>query len=406
MVLEDEGHDQQRRGQEAAHRAPQPGPEGERHEHRERVQLEPAADDGRRDKMAFNKGNADKGQRRDQAGAEGGGHHHPDPGQNHEHRDRTDDGKEVQGRGQRPEACGIGHAGGRADDAGRGADAEIDHRHRKKVAAELRLDGVENPQGSQPLIMTAKGQDQRAPQVPPACDEQNQRRNKQQEFSEGRRQEFQRRLDPVEFRHLERRRVECAGSANHALELLPQREQRVEHMQLVAQHRSQLRQARGPLHQRGGDQADHEGDAGARRRHDQHGRNGARDPMPFQQSRGRRQHGADHERRRHREKKGFGDVEHGDDTDRQQRDQGKGDDLRALDHRRQFILAFGFWRTCRLLGKGTFIQEGHATSSPLHCGCGECDGTARDRRSRPGFGGANSRSQHRFRSRKREMHVT
>jgi hypothetical protein len=53
MVFENKGHDQKRRGQEAAHRSPQPGPERERDEHRERVQLEPAADDGRGDEMAF-----------------------------------------------------------------------------------------------------------------------------------------------------------------------------------------------------------------------------------------------------------------------------------------------------------------------------------------------------------------
>src|SRR6202521_4740873 len=53
MILENQRHDQQRRGEKAAHRSPQPGPERQRDKYRERVQLEPAADDGRCDKMTL-----------------------------------------------------------------------------------------------------------------------------------------------------------------------------------------------------------------------------------------------------------------------------------------------------------------------------------------------------------------
>src|SRR6266851_10415807 len=63
MIFENQGHDQKRRGQEAAHRSPQPGPERQRHEHGERVQLEPAADDGRWDKMTLDENDSDKSQR-------------------------------------------------------------------------------------------------------------------------------------------------------------------------------------------------------------------------------------------------------------------------------------------------------------------------------------------------------
>src|SRR5580704_18879648 len=72
MILENQRHDQQRRGEKAAHRSPQPGPERQRDEYRERVELEPAADDGRGDKMSLQEGNSDKRQRRNQAGAERG----------------------------------------------------------------------------------------------------------------------------------------------------------------------------------------------------------------------------------------------------------------------------------------------------------------------------------------------
>ena len=62
------------------------------------------------------------------------------------------------------------------------------------------------------------------------------------------------------------------GSAQHALQLMPERQRPVEHMQFFLQQRSQLRQARAPFHQRRGDQPDHEGDAGADRSHDQNRR--------------------------------------------------------------------------------------------------------------------------------------
>src|SRR6266851_3223565 len=71
MIFENQGHDQKRRGEKAAHRSPQPGPERQRDKDRQRVQLEPAADNGRCDKMTFNENDSDKSQRRDQAAADG-----------------------------------------------------------------------------------------------------------------------------------------------------------------------------------------------------------------------------------------------------------------------------------------------------------------------------------------------
>src|SRR5882757_8833550 len=55
MLLENKRDDQERGGQEGAHRAPQPGPERQRDEHRERIQGEPPADDGGCDEMTFEK---------------------------------------------------------------------------------------------------------------------------------------------------------------------------------------------------------------------------------------------------------------------------------------------------------------------------------------------------------------
>ena len=53
MVAQDQTDDQQRRGQERAHRAPHPGPEHQRQENRERIDFEPAADNRRRDELAL-----------------------------------------------------------------------------------------------------------------------------------------------------------------------------------------------------------------------------------------------------------------------------------------------------------------------------------------------------------------
>lgn len=76
-------------------------------------------------KMTFQESQPDKSQRRDQTGAQRRGRDHADHRQDYEHRNRADDRKEVQGRGQRAESCGTGHAGDCADQAGGRADAEM-----------------------------------------------------------------------------------------------------------------------------------------------------------------------------------------------------------------------------------------------------------------------------------------
>ena len=128
-------------------------------------------------------------------------------------------------------------------------------------------------------------------------------------------------------------------------------------MEFFPEQRSQLRQARAPLHQGRRDQADDEGDTGADRGHDQNRRHRAGNSTPLEKSGGRRQHGADHECRHDREKERFRGVENGDDADDQKRDQRKGDDLRAANNRRQFALAVGQRRTCRFFWKRTLFGE-------------------------------------------------
>jgi len=86
----------------------------------------------------------------------------------------------------------------------RGTNAKIDHGHGDQIAREMHLDFVENPQGAQPGGMIGKRQDQCPAQVSPAGNEKHQDRKEQQELAEGRRQEFDGGLDPVEFRHLKR----------------------------------------------------------------------------------------------------------------------------------------------------------------------------------------------------------
>ncbi len=112
-----------------------------------------------------------------------------------------------------------------------------------------------------------------------------------------------------------------------------------------------------PLHQRRGDQADHEGCGRADRAHDQHRRHRAGDPTPLEIAGGRRQHGADHEGGHNREEERLGDIEDGDDADDQQRDQCEGHQLGAPDHRRQFASALSQWRAGRLLRKRTLVGK-------------------------------------------------
>ena len=95
-------------------------------------------------------------------------------------------GKKFRVAANAPRPAGTGHSGDKADQAGRDPDAEIDHGHHQQIAAEVLLDFVENPQRAQPCGMISESQDQRAAQVTPTRDEQDQCRKEQQKFGEGR----------------------------------------------------------------------------------------------------------------------------------------------------------------------------------------------------------------------------
>ena len=79
--------------------------------------------------------------------------------------------------------------------------------------------------------------------------------------------------------------------------------------------------------------------------------------MALKISRGRRQHGADHERRHDRQKERLRHIENGDDADNQQRDQRKGNNFRAPDNGRQLAFALRQRRTGRFFGKRTFVGK-------------------------------------------------
>ena len=89
-----------------------------------------------------------------------------------------------------------------------------------------------------------------AAQFVPACDEENECCEEQQEFGEGRRQKFDRGLHPFKFRHLEWRRRKGVGGAKHAFQLVPKRQRAIEDVKLVFQQPGKFRQAVGPLHDR------------------------------------------------------------------------------------------------------------------------------------------------------------
>ena len=159
--------------------------------------------------------------------------------------------------------------------------------------------------------------------------------------------------DPVEFRHLERCGRERVGSAEHDLELLPQRQRPVEHMQLVLAA-CDPSSGRRVLHSISGEEIrpTMKVDAGADGGHDQDRRHRAGNAVPLQKAGGRRQHGADHERRHDGQEESLGGIEHGDNADDQQRHQRKSHDFGAADDRRQFGFAVGQRRTAGRLGQG------------------------------------------------------
>ena len=128
-----------------------------------------------------------------------------------------------------------------------------------------------------------------------------------------------------------------------------------------------------PFHQGRGDQPDHERDRGADRGHDQDRRYRAGNLVSLEKAGSRRQHGTDHECRYHREKEPLGGVEDGNHANDQESDQGKGNDLRAADHRRQFGSAVrqrragGFMRRRTLIGKDTQLALPRAAANLIRC---------------------------------------
>ncbi len=203
------------------------------------------------------------------------------------------------------------------------------------------LDRTDDPQGAQPQFTVTEGHDQTAAQVTPTGDEQDQGHQEQQEFGEGRRQEFKGRLHPLDLRQLERGARQAFGSAERQLHLLPQPQRTVEHMKLVLHERAELGKPRAPFDHRRGDQANHEGDHGAGRGHDHDRGHRARDAVLLKPACRRRQHGADHERHHDRQEECLGGVEHSDDADDEKPDQCDRYDLGPPDHRRLFVLAVG-----------------------------------------------------------------
>ena len=234
------------------------------------------------------------------------------------------------------------------------------------------LDRIDDAQGSQPRFTVTERHDQGAAQVRPAGDEQDQGHQEQQEFGEGRRQEFQGRLHPLDLGQLERGARQGFGSAERQLHLLPQPQRTIEHMKLVLHERAEFGKPRAPFDHRGGDQPDHEGDHGAGRGHDQDRGHRARNAVLLEIACRRRQHGADHERHHDRQEERLGGIEHGDDADDEKGDQRERHHLGAADHRRLFVLAVGQRLACTWFGGLPHAHwEGHAIGSPPRYGeCG------------------------------------
>src|SRR5215831_10589912 len=100
--------------------------------------------------------------------------------------------------------------------------------------------------------MVSKGHDERAPQVAPARDEEHQGGKEQKKLGEGRGEKLDGRLNPVDCWYLEI--AERISGAEDALQILPENEGPIEHMQPVLQARGKLGQPRAPLRKRRGDQ--------------------------------------------------------------------------------------------------------------------------------------------------------
>ena len=146
MVAEDLDDDEQRHRDQGADETPQPRPEGDRDEDGDGVDLQPAADDQRRDELAFDDVAEDDEERRKHGIGQRVEGDQRDAGDKQDRGQRADIGQEVErGRSDAPDRR-VGHAERPQPEADDGSEPCIDEGDGQQIARDLAFDVVDHAQ--------------------------------------------------------------------------------------------------------------------------------------------------------------------------------------------------------------------------------------------------------------------
>ena len=325
MVDRDQRDDQQRHREEGADRPPQPRPEDQREEHRQRVQRQPLAHDRRGDEVPFQRGEGEKQQRRDDRMGERVERHQPDHQQHQFHHQRADIGDEVQQERQNAPGQRIGQADAPRHREGGDTDHRIDDGDDTQIGREIVFDVVEDLEHPQPRLALREEEDHHMAQLRPAEQEEEQRAEEDEYLPHRRRDEDQCRLQDAG--EVERQPLVVAFRQHGIAQALQRRDQLIEDVQLLLNAGRDLRSFADPFHRRRGQQRD---DRVAERdraepQHDGADQRGDADPphpggeRPEHQPDHECRHGRQQHRPRQIERDDEGDEEHADGRDLRQR---------------------------------------------------------------------------------------
>src|SRR5579864_3438182 len=319
MVAGDQGDDRQRHGEEGAERTPHPGPECQRQQHQQRVERQAPADDGRRDQMAFERGENNQADRPDDGVGDGRKAHQADAEQHDRHDAGPDIGHVVQQRRQHAENHWIGIADEPDAERHQRSKRGVDDRHHGEIAGEITLDVAHDFEEAQLGVAVAEQRDQRAAQLDLADQEEQQHDEEQQQFAGGGGDEGDHRQHEARRRRID---IDAFAAGQRGLQFVQRRQRPVEQRKLVVDGCADLRRALDPFAHRAGDHGGDEAHGDEAERDDDEGADPGRNAVALAGLGQRRQRHGDHGGGEDRQQDGAADIKEGAEQDQKDADIG------------------------------------------------------------------------------------
>src|SRR5581483_3356187 len=324
VMHRDRCHDQDRGGEKRPDRAPQPGPERERQEHRERIHQHLAADHIRRDEVALGEGQCHEECRRDQCRQERGKNEKPDEEERNHHDARADIRNVVEREGERAPDDRRRQPDRPHRDRRDNTEAKIDRRDGQEIDAETAFDVVHDLQRAEAADLRRRQPDQiTAKRIAPE-DQEEQRRDEQKEFGDCGRHDRDQPLQ--EFRTAQLRLRVGRRAENLDLQVAECRDRPLQNLEFLLDRNADFRRAPDQVGGGRGEQNHGEIKHGRENQNDSHGRNPCRYPVPYGAADQRAERERDHERTHHRHEQGARKEEKSTEQDHRHR---KGCDLRC-----------------------------------------------------------------------------